>query len=66
MPTGDVAQAARFEHGLEARRIFRELVAFLDAVEADLRRLVEALVEADMGAEGTVVVVRPGNRIGTV
>src|SRR5690606_10392099 len=35
-------------------------------VEADPRRLVEALFEADMGAERAVVIVRPGNGIGTV
>ena len=66
MPAGNVAQPARLQHGLQRRRLLRKLVALLDAVETDLRGLVEALVEADMGAERAVVIVRPCNGVGTV
>ena len=37
----------------------------LDAVEPDLGGLVQALFEADMGAEAAVVIVRPGDRVGS-
>ena len=66
MPAGDEGEAARRKHALQAFRLSRELVALLDAVKTDLGGLIEALFEADMRAQRAVVVVGPGNRVGSV
>ncbi|MND64904.1 hypothetical protein D3C80_562550 [compost metagenome] len=66
MPAGDEGKATRRKHALQAFRVGRELVALLDAVEADLGGFIKALFEADMRTQRAVVVVGPGNRVGSV
>ena len=66
VPAGDELQAVGVEGRLQRRRVGGHLVALLDAVEADLAGLAQALLERDVGAEGVVVVVGPGDGVGAV
>ena len=64
VPAGNVGEAVRRERRPQRRRLLRELVALLDAVEADAGGVREAALERDVGAEAAVVVVRPGDGVG--
>lgn len=44
MPAGNIAQIARLKHRFQRIRFLRKLVALLDAVETDLRCLIQALL----------------------
>ena len=66
VPAGDEGEAVGGERGLQRGGVGGHLVALLDAVEADLAGLAQALLERDVGAEGLVVVVRPGDGVGAV
>jgi hypothetical protein len=62
----DIAQPAPAKLLADAFGRDRQLVALLDAVEADPRRIVEALRQADVRAERAIVVVGPGDWVRAV
>ena len=66
VPAGGEAQAVLGELGLQRGALVGHLVALLDAVEADPAAVAEAVLEAQVVAEGPVVVVRPGDGVGSV
>ena len=66
MPARDEFQPARIKNFLKPRHRGRKFVAFFNAVKADLRGFVQALLKADMRAKAAVVVICPGNRVGAV
>jgi hypothetical protein len=66
VPAGGEAQAVLGEFGLQSDALVGHLVALLDAVEADPAAVLEAVLEAEVIAERPVVVVRPGDGVGTI
>ena len=66
VPGADEAEAVFPELRLQRGAVVGHLVALLDAVEADLAAVGEAVVEGELVADRPVVVVRPGDRVGAV
>lgn len=66
IPAADETQAVRAERRLQRVARVGHLVPLLDAVEADRGGLFEACFERDRGAEGPIVVIRPGDGVGSI
>ncbi len=66
VPAGNEDEIVGSELLLQCLRISRHLVALLDAVEADLLAIGEAIVERQMRADRMIVVIAPGDRVGSV
>ena len=67
IPPRDKAQPVFRQQRFQRLRIVRPAVTVLDPVKADLgARLAQDLLGRDMGADGRVVVIRPGNGVGAI
>ena len=66
MPAGREAQAVLAELGLQRTPLVGHLVALLDAIEANLLTVTEAVLEAEVVSKRPVVVIRPGDGVSSV